>query len=156
MHSLSALPAGEHTTTARSAGIAAGDVLLSAGDVSVAGFELAQAVTTLDAVRRRTAFQVRFRRAPGAAAAGAGAAGAVALQTPGAGAAGAGAARGEAAEPTGIVPEEIEPEEVDLEVKGNGDPGKVLERVTALAQTRMSWPRLGGWARVSSTRRRCS
>jgi hypothetical protein len=147
VHSLSALPAGEHTTTARSAGIAAGDVLLSVGDVSVVGFELAQAVATLGAVRRRTAVQVRLRRAPVAAAAGAGAAGAVALQTP---------ARGEAAEPTGMVPEETESEEVDLEDESGGDPEIVLERATALAQTRKSWPRLGGWARVSSTRRRCS
>ena len=56
VHSLSALPAGEHTTTARSAGIAAGDVLLSVGDVSVVGFKMAQAVATLSAVPRRTAF----------------------------------------------------------------------------------------------------
>ena len=55
MHSLSALPAGEHTTTARSAGIAAGDVLLSVGDVSVVGDELAQAVATLGAVPMCTA-----------------------------------------------------------------------------------------------------
>ena len=121
-------PAGEHTTTARSAGIAAGDVLLSVGDVSVVGFEVAQAVATLGAVPELTAVQVRFRRAPGVAAAGAGAAGAAdaaALQTP---------ARGEAAEQTGMVTEETEPEEVDLEDEGGGDPEKALERVTALAQ----------------------
>jgi len=126
VHSLSALPAGEHTTTARSAGIAAGDVLLSVGDVSVVGFEVAQAVATLGAVPELTAVQMRFRRAPGASptATGAGAAAAVALQTP---------ARDEAAEQTGMVTEETEPE-VDLEDEGGGDPVKALERVTALAQ----------------------
>ena len=125
VHSLSALPAGEHTTTARSAGIAAGDVLLSVGDVLVVGFEVAQAVATLGAVPELTAVQVRFRRAPGAAGAGAaGAADAAALQTP---------ARGEAAEQTGMVTEETEPE-VDLEDEGGGDPEKALERATALAQ----------------------
>jgi len=41
VHSLSALPVDEHTTTARSSGIAAGNVLLSVGDVSVVGFKMA-------------------------------------------------------------------------------------------------------------------
>ena len=90
VHSLSALPVDEHTTAARSSGIAAGDVLLSVGDVSVVGFKMAQAVATLAAAPARTTVQARFRRAPVASPA---AAGAAALQTP---------ARGEAAEPTGV------------------------------------------------------
>jgi hypothetical protein len=62
-HSLSALPAGELAMTG-SGGIAAGDVLLRVGDVSLAGYKMAQAVATLGAVPVLTEVQARFRLVP--------------------------------------------------------------------------------------------